>query len=74
MDNEEVIASHAVEYYEWLAGKGGRDPEEILSGIPTERERALFLAAVDDINFLWGITASARSVRRTVAAEAASRN
>ena len=55
-----VVAPLVAEYYQWLSGHGGTDPEVLLSKSLTPSQRRLLLLRMDDINVCWGITAPLR--------------
>lgn len=64
-DDVDVIAPLVGEYYDWLAGKGGRSGQEILEQVKlSPNQRRLFLDRCDDVLVIYGITAPIREANR----------
>ncbi len=63
-----IIAQSVVEYIEWLSGRGGASPEELLARPLSGDDRRELLGAMDDAAVVWGITAAMRDSLREDAA------
>lgn len=55
------VAETVVEYYLWLAGLGGTNPEELLALPWTPKQRRELLERFDDVNSVWALTAPLRN-------------
>lgn len=63
MERIDPIAPLVAEYFNWLSGHGGKAPGELIVGL-TCVQRDEFLNAIDDVNFMWCITAPVRELSR----------
>jgi hypothetical protein len=57
--DSDLIDALAVEYYEWLAGHGGRDPRRIAKGLRPVDLKA-YAREVDRVNLIWSVTGACR--------------
>ena len=60
-NDELLVAEYVIEYYRWLSGNGGTDPETLLfSSNLSSYQVELLKEGIDDINAVWAITAPLR--------------
>ena len=65
----EVVAPLVVAYYNWLSGNGGSDPETLLARPMSPSARQMLLERIDDVNFVYGLTAPLRNAARYASAK-----
>lgn len=65
MTRSVLTGDRAVEYYLFISGNGGTDPESLLATCSSPDEETDLLEAIDDINYLFSLTAPLREAAAT---------